>query len=102
MNKLLYERKFFSKDINGKKFLFQTEYAIISPAGIVTRYFIDAPIGHIPLRIVFVIPAAEDTGGEFWIYDLTGQTLEFIKQFKEFGVWRKSKNKYMLRSVLGE
>ena len=83
----LYERKHFARIDSGKEFLFQIEYAIISPEGVCTRYSVETPAGHLPYRQLY---EAKTENGEFWLWDLTGQKLEFILQYEG---WKKSKRK---------
>lgn len=75
----LWEHKFIVTTGKGKRIVFQTEYAFITPDGIIDNYRISAPMGHYPLTMVY--------DGKT---DLTGETLEFIKQFEG---WKKSSRK---------
>lgn len=81
----LFERKHFVKNDKGKEFLFQTEYAIISPEGVCTWHRIIAPLGNLEFKCIY--EAMTKDGGEIWFWDFEGQKLDFIKQYEG---WKKS------------
>lgn len=80
----LWEMKFFAR-LNGKGslHLFQTDYVVVSPDGIVTQHRVDNPDGCLPFRWLYSFE-------NYVLWDLTGQTLEFLKQFDG---WKKRRTK---------
>lgn len=80
----LWEKKTFSTVAGGKKFLFQTDYAFINPDGIISEHRVTNPYGCLPFKNLY-----ERENG-FWQWDITGETIEFLKQYEG---WRRAKHR---------
>ena len=75
----LWEKKTFVTVAGGKKFLFQTDYVVVSPDGRVCRHIVDNPLGCLPVRWLYSLENVV-------LWDLTGRTLSLVKQFDG---WKK-------------
>lgn len=83
MNKWqLWKKETFSTVAGGKKFLFQTDYAFVRPDGIINELRVINPYGCLPFRNIY----EADSG--FWLWDLAGEPVEFLKQFDG---WKKAR-----------
>lgn len=80
----LWKKETFAVGDNGRKFLFQTDYAFIRPDKIIDRLRVTNPHGCLPFRNVY------EADGGFWLWDLRGERLEFLKRFDG---WKRARHK---------